>query len=131
MIPQNLLNVEISPNTAVETTRTYRMLDKTIQGFTDGILALEQSIYKILNTEKYEYPIYSFSYGAEFENLIGKDKTYVQIELKRRIKDCLLKDERITNVDNFRFAMTGDEIVCVFDVQSIYGDITVRQEVSV
>lgn len=131
MIPQNSIDVELSPEGTIETSRTYKLFNDKIQGYVDGLEALKQAIYKVLNTERYEYPIYSFSYGVELDSLIGKDPMYVQIELKRRIRECLLKDERITNVDNFSFELAGDKIKCAFDVHSIYEDLTVSQEVNI
>ncbi|HCA69876.1 MAG TPA: DUF2634 domain-containing protein [Lachnospiraceae bacterium] len=130
MIPENLIETDLEVTEDIETARTYKISDNKIQGFTDEIGALEQAIYKVMSTEKYEYPIYSFSYGIELESLIGKDPLYVQIELKRRIAECLLQDERIKSVDNFRFDVSGDEMLCTFDVSSIYGNITVQQEVN-
>ncbi|MDD2402355.1 MAG: DUF2634 domain-containing protein [Clostridia bacterium] len=131
MIPQGLIDVELQVTDEVETTKTYKLTETNIQGFVDELEALKQAIYKVLNTEKYEYPIYSFNYGIELESLIGKDPMYVQIELKRRIKDCLLQDERITSVDNFEFVVTGDELLCTFNVASIYGEITITKEVNI
>lgn len=131
MIPKSSMNIELSLEESIETSRTYKMSGDKIQGFTDELEALKQAVYKVLNTEKYEYPIYGFDYGIELENLIGKDRTYVQIELKRRIRECLLQDERITSVDNFRFESKGDSLLCTFDVRSIYGDFTVSREVGI
>lgn len=132
MIPKSSIDIELqAPEESIETSRTYKISGNRIQGYTDGLEALKQAIYKVLNTERYEYPIYSFSYGIELENLIGKDRTYVQIELKRRIQECLLQDERITAVDNFRFEGSGDMLKCTFDVHSIYGELTVSQVVNI
>lgn len=131
MIPKSSIDVEITPEESIETSKTYKTTCNKIQGFTDNLEALKQAIYKVLNTEKYEYPIYSFSYGIELESLIGKDPIYVQIELKRRIRECLLQDERITSVDNFNFIVAGDEILCTFDVVSIYGEITLTKGVNI
>jgi len=131
VIPQSNIDVELSLDESIETSRTYKMVGDRIQGYTDGLEALKQAIYKVLSTERYEYPIYSFNYGIELESLIGKDPVYVQVELKRRIRECLLNDDRITEVDNFQFEVYGDEIKCTFDVHSIYGDLTVSQVVNV
>ena len=130
MIPDSLIKTDLEITEEPETAKTYKLSSDKIQGYTDELRALEQAIYKVLSTEKYEYPIYSFSYGIELESLIGKDPLYVQIELKRRIAECLLQDERIKSVDNFRFDVSGDEMLCTFDVSSIYGNITVQQEVN-
>ena len=131
MIPQRAINVELATEETIETSRTYKMSGNRIQGYTDGLDALKQAIYKVLNTERYEYPIYSFSYGIELESLLGKDPIYVQIELKRRIQECLLRDDRITEVDNFKFEVNGDEIKCTFDVHSIFGNFTASREVNI
>lgn len=131
MIPKGLIGVDLVVTDNLDTTKTYKLSDANIQGFTDGLAALEQAIYKVLNTEKYEYPIYSFNYGIELESLIGKDLIYVKIELKRRIRECLLQINEIESVDNFKFNITGDEMLCTFDVVSIYGEITISKEVNV
>lgn len=131
MIPEAAISTDLTLTNSAETSKTYKLFSDKIQGFSDELEALQQAIYKILSTEKYEYPIYSFSYGIELESLIGKDSTYVKIELKRRIQECLLQDERITKVDNFNFVVTGDEMFCTFDVVSIYGEITISKEVNI
>ena len=130
MIPESEMSNDLEFAEDSEVTKTYRVLPDKTQGYVDDIEALQQAIYKVLNTERYEYPIYSFNYGIELENLIGKDIIYVKIEMKRRIQECLLQDERINSVENFQFNITGDEILCTFDVSSIYGDLTITKEVS-
>ena len=133
MIPETNIDfdLEIEETEEIQTSRTYKISGNKIQGFVDGLEALKQAIYKVLNTERYEYPIYSFNYGIELENLIGKDPVYVQIELKRRIRECLLRDDRITEVDNFKFEFNGDQLKCTFDVHSIFGNLTISREVSI
>lgn len=131
MIPEEVIDTELEITEDLETTKTYKLYNDKIQGSTDNLEALQQAIYKVLSTEKYECPIYSFDYGIELESLIGKEVTYVRVELKRRIQECLLQDERIESVDNFQFSVSGDSMTCVFDVVSIYGEITITKEVNV
>ena len=131
MIPKSSIDIEINPEESIETSRTYKIAGDRIQGYTDNLQALKQAIYKVLNTERYEYPIYSFNYGIELENLLGKDTVYAQIELKRRIRECLLGDDRISEVDNFKIEANGDEIKCTFDVHSIFGNLTASREVNI
>ena len=130
MIPQGY-DTEYEIISDINVTKTYKLYPDKIQGTTDELDALQQAIYKVLNTEQYEHPIYSFSYGIDLESLIGKDRAYVQVELKRRIQECLLQDERIQSVENFSLAVSGDELTCVFDVVSIYGKITIAKEVNI
>ncbi|WP_027399103.1 DUF2634 domain-containing protein [Anaerovorax odorimutans] len=130
MIPE-IISIDLQVTETEKTTKTYKLSEKKIQGHTYKLEALKQAIYKVLNTEKYEYPIYSFSYGVELESLIGKDSDYVQVELKRRIEECLLQDERIEYVDNFNFSIKDDEMLCTFDVNSIYGEIKITRGVAI
>ena len=130
MIPtSNLDNIEIEQE--IETTRTYKVIDNSVSGYINELEALEQAINNVLNTEKYTYPIYSFDYGIELENLLGKDLEYIKIELKRRIEDCLLEDERTISVSNFSFNQDGDSLYCSFNVISIYGEISIDKEVDI
>lgn len=130
MIPtSNLDNIQIEE--VIETTRTYKVIDNSVSGYIDDLEALQQAINNVLNTEKYEYPIYSFDYGIELENLLGKDLEYIKIELKRRIEDCLLEDERIISVSDFSFNQDEDSLYCSFNVISIYGEISIDKEVDI
>ena len=131
MIPESLVTTDLVTDKVEQPSHTYKMKEDKIQGFIDEIKALQQAIYKVLNTEKYEYPRYCFYYGIELEDLIGKNRNYVKIELKRRIRDCLLQDDRIVSVDNFQYQDNGDSLKCTFDVQSIYGNLNIAQEVNV
>lgn len=129
MIPKSNLNDSLELVDEIETSRTYKILIGDSKGYIEGIEALKQAIYKVLSTERYEYPIYSFNYGIDIESLIGKDYDYVRIELKRRIEECLLEDERINVVNNFSFEREEDVLKCTFEVESIYGNIILNKEV--
>lgn len=131
MIPDSNIDIDLDIIEVTETTKTYNLLNEDIKGYAEDLKALEQAIYKELSTEKYEYPIYSFDYGIELESLLGKDSTYVKIELKRRIEDCLNKYKEIEIVDNFEITVKGDELTCNFNVKSIYGDLLITKEVSI
>ena len=111
--------------------RTYRIAPNKIEGFVDGAEALKQAIYKVLSTERYEYPIYRFSYGVAWNQLIGEEQPYVRAEMKRMIRESLLRDERITEVDGFSFEFVGDICHCTFQIQSIYGEINMETEVAI
>lgn len=112
-------------------SRTYRLSENKIEGFVDEIEALRQTIYKILVTEQFEYPIYSFHYGIAWKELIGEEASYVRAEMKRMIQEALLRDDRILEVDGFEFAFQEDICSCTFQVQSVYGEIPITKEVQV
>ncbi len=112
-------------------SRTYKMSDAKIEGFVDGLEALKQAIYKILSTEQYEYPVYSFRYGIAWKELIGEERSYVRAEMRRMIEEALLTDGRIHEVDGFEFEFSGDTCRCTFDVSSIYGELQIEKEMTV
>ena len=64
-------------------SKTYKLNrdTQTIVGYCDGREAMEQAIYLILNTERFEWIIYSWAYGCELQGLFGKPVPYAAAEL--------------------------------------------------
>ena len=101
-------------------------------GYIDGREAVEQAVYKMLNTERGENEIYRGQYGVEMDDLFGKPIPYVIPEVDRRIKEALLMDDRIEAVGNFVFDLPRRGVLHVtFLVTSIYGDIEINQDIEV
>ena len=101
-----------------------------ISGEVDKAEAVKQAIYCILNTERYETLIYPWNYGVELKELIGEPLSYFLPELKRRIREALLQDDRISEVGNFEFEVLNKKSVHVsFTVETCYGDVDVEKEV--
>ncbi len=118
----------------IGTSKTYEILLKKeeINGFCDNVKALEQSIYKILNTERYKHNIYSWNYGIEIYDLLGKDVNFVCLELPKRIRSALSIDNRIKDVRNFSFDINKRNIVNVdFDVITVFGEVSINKEVKI
>lgn len=103
-----------------------------ISGYVDDIQAMEQAIYKILNTERFEYNIYSHQYGVELDELIGGDPFYAMGDLERRISEALLQDNRITSIVNFSImSPLDDELHMSFTVVTTVGEIHIEREVKI
>ena len=113
--------------------KTYKMNinEEVIISHTDDLKAIEQAIYKILNTERYQYVIYSWNYGIELADLFGQPLPYVYPELKRRITEALLADDRIKNVSDFKFSHKKGEVSCNFIVSTIAGVIHAEKVVKI
>ena len=109
----------------IEPSLNYKMnLDRErIIGKCDELEAMKQVIFKILNTERYEYPIYSWDYGVELKDLIGRPMSYVLPELERVITEALEADDRIDSVDNFEFEVNKNKVSVTFTVHTIFGDL--------
>lgn len=126
MIPgmNNLLttNLEVT----MQPSKNYMMhiSDDVINGTCDKLNAMVQAIYKILNTERYRYAIYSWNYGIELRDLFGEPVSYVCAEMERRVTEALTQDDRIVSVTDFEFDTSKrHEVVCTFVVHTIFGDV--------
>lgn len=102
-----------------------------VRGTVDGLEAMKQAIHKTLQTERYRYAIYDWNYGIELEELYGKNVTYVIPELKKRIEDALLADDRVTAVTDFSFQQEKDSVTVGFLVHTIFGEITAERTVDI
>lgn len=133
MIPQNdfeLSGLEIQ----TAPSKNYKMLiaDERINGYSDELEAMKQTVYKILNTERYQYLIYSWDYGIELSDLYGEPVDYICAELQRRIAEALTQDDRIDGVSDFVFDTSKKGVVRVsFNVHTIFGSFDNETEVTV
>lgn len=116
---------------AQQPSKTYRIQDETIQGKADGLEAVKQAVYCILDTERYESILYSWNYGVELKDLFGKPMGYVKSEVKRRITEALTQDDRIQSVGAFSFAVSGRNLAVTFTVRTTQGEFEAGKEVRV
>ena len=114
-------------------SKTYYINRNTnrISGYIDDKDAIVQAIYLILSTERYESVIYNWYYGTEFDSLVGKDRDFVKSELKRRIAEAILEDDRILDVTDFVISFNKDVANVVFLVETNIGDININWEVNI
>jgi phage baseplate assembly protein W len=132
MIPKND-NLSLDFEVVSQPSRTYKMNinEETVAKFTDDLEAIKQAAYKILNTERYQYVIYSWNYGIELADLFGMPLPYVYSELKRRITEALTWDDRITDVTDFSFTHKKGEVSATFTVHSLAGDFEAEKGVNI
>ena len=102
-----------------------------VRGTVDELEAMKQAVHKILQTERYRYAIYDWNYGIELEERYGKNVTYVIPELKKRIEDALLADDRVTAVTDFSFMQEKGSVTAEFMVHTIFGEITAERTVDI
>jgi hypothetical protein len=116
-----------------ESSKTYKLhVDKgRISGYIDNLEAVIQAVYVILNTERYEYLIYSWNFGVELADLFGQPISFVLPEIKRRITEALIQDDRIQSVDAFSFETSKGKVHATFTVHSIFGDFESERVVNI
>ena len=126
MLPDGGKALKRLEDTPKQPSRNYRMLIESSRE------AMEQVIYKILNTERYRYVVYSWNYGIELLDLFGMPVDYVCPVLEKRISEALLQDDRIMEVNDFVFDTSRKGKVCAsFTVVSDVGEIRAEKEVTV
>lgn len=94
--------------------------------FVEGKEAIKIWIYKTLQVERFKYLAYSWQYGLELEKYIGKVMGVQErlSELKRCIIESLMVNPYIKAIQNMEFkSNSADEIECVFDCVTIYGEV--------
>lgn len=132
MIPGSTLDTTRIELTEVP-SKTFKLNANTnrINGTIDELEAVKQAIYLRLNTEKYDYIIYSWNYGVETKDLFGEDITYVYPELQRRITEALTQDDRINSVDAFSYEKVKNKVALYFTVHTKFGDVDSEKEVDI
>ncbi|WWU65452.1 DUF2634 domain-containing protein [Clostridium baratii] len=118
----------------IQSSKTYKIdsFNGRISSKIDDLESVKQAVFKILQTERFENVIYDDTYGVEFIRFIGKSKDFVKADIERTIKEALLMDDRILDIENFKIIDENKEILNIeFEVNSIYGNIGIRSEVKV
>lgn len=127
MLPQSS-NVQVMTDLDIvsQPDKTYYIdkEKKIVQGTVEDYLkTVEQSVYLILQTERYDYIMYSRRYGIELKDLYGREENYVVPMLMLRVPDALLQDERIESVEDFSYTINGGKFLINFTVKTKYGDL--------
>ena len=134
MIPSGNSILTVDLTVEVQPSKQHRMIldGNRIIRTCDELEAIKQTVFKILNTERYKYIIYSWNYGIELYDLFGQPFRYVCPEIERRVKEALLQDDRISSVDNFIFDEPKRGVVAVsFTVHTPFGDFNEEMVVNV
>lgn len=122
MLPQSS-NVQImsdlelisQPNKTYYVDKDKKIIKGTV---VDYLKAVEQSVYLILQTERYDYIMYSHKYGIELKDLYGREESYVIPMLMLRIPEALLQDERIESVEDFSYSINNGKFLVSFTVKT-------------
>ncbi|MCJ0586501.1 DUF2634 domain-containing protein [Enterococcus cecorum] len=116
---------------ALESSKTYRVLNGRVIGWIDNKQALRQAVEKLLHTERFMYEIYTDEYGIELQGLIGASFELVEAEISRIIKEALLVDERIVEVTDITAQkIDSTSLLIMFSVESIFGTLAFEEVVA-
>ena len=90
--------------------------------------ALKIWIYKTLLTQRYIYPIYSWDYGQDLEELIGQgyEADFIKSEVERRIQECLMINDYIMRCHSFNVNHINDTLHITFIADTTFGEVTIN-----
>lgn len=93
----------------------------------EGLEAVKVWIYLALQTERYVFEQFTWVYGNELPTLIGtsNNQEYLQMEVKRMVKDCLSVNEHILDIDNFQCEVEDEKIMISFMAITDYGEVDI------
>ena len=133
MIPKFKNDINADFTIVKQPNKTYKIdfETKTIRGYTDGLDAIKQAVYLILNTERFINSIYSWNYGVELYDLIGCPAPLIFINIKQNVADALLQDDRINSVEDFTFDRKKDAVSATFTVKTDIGNFEAEKVVLV
>lgn len=94
----------------------------------EGNEAVKVWIYKTLKTTRYNHLAYTWDYGNEFDTLIGKrySNEYIQSEVERLLKECLLINPYIKELSNIKATMEHRTLHIDFTATTIYGEVNIN-----
>jgi len=124
MLPVLTTTADENIQTVTIPNKTYKLDLSTgrVAGYVDKLEAIKQAVFKILQTERYNFLIYDWNYGSEFANLLNKNFDYVKKDIQRVIKEALTADVRIKNVTDFDIQQNSNSNLLVkFIVESTEG----------
>lgn len=112
-------------------SRTYLVKNSRIQSMIDGREAMVQAIDKILRTERFVFPIYTEDYGNDFNELLGKEFDYAEVEVERMLEEAMYADDRVTDVrvDDVQ-KMNSTTLMVSGTVETIFGTVPIESEVT-
>lgn len=113
-------------------TYTFKVANGRIRGMTDELDAMKQAVDKILQTERFVYPIYDEQYGNDLPELIGESIGYALSEAERMTIEALEADDRITSVEITKCEQSGSDSIAVEGfADTVYGRVGFESEVDI
>ena len=91
-------------------------------GMIDGFDALLQSLEIMLQTPRFKHEIFSWNYGNELYNCIGKPYDEVVLFATQYITAALKSDNRVKDVYDFEFNKSRDYVQISFKIDTVYGE---------
>lgn len=94
----------------------------------EGIEALKVWIWMCLKVERFRYPAYSWIYGSELEQYIGKaySEEFIQFDVPRAVEEALKVNPHIKGIKDFESSIEGERMIMSFSFISDLGEASIK-----
>ena len=103
---------------------------RRLRGRGDNYEAVRQAVEVIVSVERFRWQIYSPNFGIELDGLLGNDPGFVASELRRRLTDAFLPDNRILGISDFSYTFQDPVLTASVTVNTVFGPVKTGMEVA-
>ena len=100
-----------------------------LRGRGDNWIAFRQAVEVIVNVERFKWQIYTPNFGTDYDGLLGTEPGYAASELRRRLEDAFLPDNRLLGMKDYAYTFQDVSLSVTFTVLTVFGDVTSGMEV--
>ena len=100
-----------------------------LRGREDNWEAVRQAVEVIVNVERFKWQIYTPNFGTDYDGLLGTDPGYAASELRRRLEDAFLPDNRILGIEDYAYTFKDVSLTVTFTALTVFGDVPGGMEV--
>lgn len=101
-----------------------------LRGRGDNWEAVRQAVEVIVNVERFKWQIYTLNFGTDYDGLLGTEPGYAASELRRRLEDAFLPDNRILGIKDYRYKFEDVSLTVTFTARTVFGDVPGSMEVT-
>ena len=102
-----------------------------LRGRGDNYEAVRQAVEVIVNVERFKWQIYTPNFGTDYDGMLGTEPGYTASELRRRLEDAFLPDNRILGIKDYVYSFQDVSLSVSFTVRTVFGDVPSRDRKSV
>ena len=118
---------EVVPDDDTQDTSEYEIDFETMTltgRMITGIDAVKQWVKICLGIPRYRYPQYPWTYGQDFEELIGQGYSEEALKpmLTKMITEALSQNSEIESLSDFDIRLESDKVIASFVIHTEYGD---------
>ena len=100
-----------------------------LRGRGDNWEAVRQAVEVIVNVERFKWQIYTPNFGTDYDGLLGTEPGYAASELRRRLEDAFLPDNRLLGIKDYAYTFRDVSLTVTFTVLTVFGDVASGMEV--